>query len=144
MTTSAISVAVEASLEAALIEGLRNSEIIAALLGQPARLFPEPPAEALFPYAVIERHQRRPHGASRVRGDEHRIDIAVYTREGGRCEARMILDALSRAIEDLTVLIADRRVILMHTVYSDTMRTPSRKAFRGLLRLRLLTEEIDR
>jgi|GEM_PF-767982 len=144
MSADALPPAIETSLEIALVDALQGDPTIDALLGPPARLFLEPPAEALFPYAMIERHQRRPKGASRINGDEHRIDIAVYTREGGRREAAAILDAFSAAIDGLILRMAGRRVILIHSVYSDTMRTPSRNAFRGLLRLRLVTEEIDK
>lgn len=132
----------EQALERALVDGLSVRADVQAVLGTPARLYARPTGRPAYPYAVIDRHRIDLHGDSTGQATEHRIDLAVFTRHGGRAEARDALGQLRLAFEGLSLAPEGQRIILAHTVYADTMRTAQLTAFRGLMRLRILMEEL--
>ncbi|MEL7480070.1 MAG: DUF3168 domain-containing protein [Pseudomonadota bacterium] len=127
-------------IETALVDHLIQDPGVRTVLGDPPRLFVNWPRRAPFPYAVIDRHEQKPLRASGSASWEHRIDLAVYTRHGGRAEARDCLGALQAAFEAAPLIVERAHIVLAHVVYADIMRTANLNAFRGLMRLRLVTE----
>ncbi len=130
----------EQALEEALVGGLAAQPEVQSVLGHPARLYARRPGRPAYPYGLVERHSVQPLAAGDGAATEHRIDIALFTRHGGRADARDALAVLRGAFETLHLLPEGRRVILAHTVYADTMRTAQLTAFRGLMRVRILME----
>lgn len=131
----------DADLAAAVLEALRADPDVQAVLGSPARLYDDETRGPAFPYAVLERHERYASDAQGVCGAEHRLSFATYSRYGGRTEAREVLGALRVAVGRLSADLSDQRIVLAHVTYSDAMRTRDLRSFRGVLRVRILTEE---
>ena len=131
----------EAALERAFLEGLRADAAVQAVLGSPARIYDDETTEPVFPYAELDRHEVGNRGASGSPGQAHTLTLAVRSRDGGRAVAKEVLGALRAAAERLDLMLAGQRCVLIQTVYSDVMRTPDLRAFRGIIRIRIITEE---
>ncbi|MEO0550180.1 MAG: DUF3168 domain-containing protein [Pseudomonadota bacterium] len=132
----------DADLLRSVIDDLRLDPDLQGVLGTPARIFDDETQGAAYPYVVLERHECLPADASEVCGAEHRLGFASYSRFGGRREAREILGALRTAIERVQPTLSGQRIVLAHVTYSDAMRTRDRRSFRGVLRARVITEQV--
>ncbi|WP_084395659.1 DUF3168 domain-containing protein [Henriciella aquimarina] len=131
----------EAALERAVLTGLRADTEVQAVLGHPARIFDDESPEPVFPYAELERHEVAERGSAGVPGQVHTLTFAVRSRDGGRAAAKEVLGALRAASERLSLSLAGQRVVLIQPVYGDVMRARDLRSFRGVLRLRIITEE---
>ena len=131
----------EEAVQAALMASLRADADVQSVFGTPARVFDVESEAPLYPYALIERHETSPAGASLVEGIEHRITLACYSRDYGVCGAKACLSALRAAVERAGWAVAGRHVVLAQVVYADAMRTADKRAFRGLVRIRIISEE---
>lgn len=131
----------EAALERAFLVALRADGAVQAVLGNPARIFDDETAEPVFPCAFLERHEVAERSGSGVAGQAHTITLTVRSRDGGRAAAKEVIGALRAAAEAEDLPLSGQRVVLIQTVYSDVMRTPDLREFRGLIRVRIITEE---
>ncbi len=131
----------DAALAEAVLEALRGDTDVQDVLGNPARLFDDETRGAAYPYAVLERHERFSADTSLVCGAEHRISFAAYSRYGGRAEMKEIMGAMRAAVDRMDLTLIGQRVVLAHVVYADAMRTRDRRSFRGVFRIRIITEE---
>lgn len=132
----------EAELSRALLAALKADPDVQGAFGTPARLFDDESRSAPYPFAVLERHETEPSGASGVDGQIQRITLAVYSRRGGRSEAKALLGIVRAAAERAQPVLIGQRIVLLQTVYSDVLRSPDLRRFRGLIRLKIITEEI--
>ena len=115
---------------------------VRAVFGDPPRVFDDETRRAAYPYAVIERHEATPAGASLYEVIEHRITLSTRSRESGRAEALKAVGALRAAIETAELAPSGQNVVLAHVVYADVMRANDLRAFRGLIRVRIVSERI--
>lgn len=129
----------EANVQAALLSVLKAHVGAAAIFE--GRIYDDESEAPAFPFARIERHECRPVGASGGEASEHVFTVAVSSRDGGVHEARGALAALREAVDTGDWALAEGRVVLAYVIYSDAMRQADRRAFRGLLRVRIITEE---
>ena len=128
----------ETAVQAALMAGLRADAGVMAAFGDPARVYDDETRAPAFPFARIERHESVPTGT----GDtEHKISIAVTSREGGLMEAKDALSAIRSAVEGLSWSVAGHHVVMAHVIYADTMRAGDGARYRGLIRIRIISEE---
>ncbi|KCZ46859.1 DUF3168 domain-containing protein [Hyphomonas pacifica] len=132
----------EEAVQAALMEMLRADAGVQAVFGSPARVFDAESEAPMFPHALLERHEVTPEDAALVKGAAHRISLAVYTREGGVRGAKAAVAALRRAVEGASWSVPGVHIVLAHVVYGDVMRTADKRAFRGLIRIRIISEEM--
>jgi Protein of unknown function (DUF3168) len=129
----------EAAVQSALMAGLRADAGVVAAFGDPARVYDDETRAPAFPFARIERHESVPTGT----GDtEHKISIAVTSREGGLMAAKDALSAIRAALEGMAWVVAGHHVVMAHVIYADTMRASGGEAFRGLIRIRIISEEV--
>ena len=126
----------------AVLSALRSDETIQSVLGNPARLFDDESRQPNYPYAVLERHESTDSSSSNHFSLEHRLQFATYSRHGGLREAKAILGALKHAMEHLSLSLTHQRIVLTIPTYCDVMRTQNQTVFRGVLRVRIHTEEI--
>jgi hypothetical protein len=130
----------ETALQKALIETLSSAESVKALLGDPARIFDEPPSDAIFPYATIGRIDAQPNGAAFHDGLAHAVTLHVWSRHGGRAEAQAILAAFRAALDDTALSIEGRRVSLCLVTLVDSFRAGDGRTTQGVLRLKIHSE----
>lgn len=138
-----MSAPVETAVQAALMAGLRADAGVRAFFGDPPRLYDDESEAPAFPFARIDRHECRPIGASDSEAHEHVIVIAVSTRHGGLREAKAALGVLRVSVEALVWDMPGRHVVLAYVTYTDALRQADRRAFRGLIRIRIISEEVS-
>ncbi len=125
-----------------LINALGSSAELQALIGTPARLYSEYVRGAAYPFVLLERHETTEAGAAAVPASAHVFQFASASRHGGLAEAKSIMGALRRAIDELPDALGTQRITLALPLYCDVMRTQNPLIFRGVLRVRLYTEEL--
>jgi len=131
----------EAAVLRAVLDVVRSDAGVREIFGNPPRVFDDETRQAEFPYADVATHEVRPADSSEIPGAEHRISFGVLTRHGGRAEAKEGIGAIRAAIETADISPEGQRVVLAHAVYSDVVRRGDKRAFRGLLRFKIITEE---
>lgn len=129
----------EGHVQAALLSVLRADADVAAIFG--SRIYDDESEAPAFPFVRVERHECRPVGASLGEATEHVFTLAVSSRDGGLREARGALGALRAAVDAAEWNLPEGRIALAYTTYSDVMRQADRRAFRGLIRFRIISEE---
>lgn len=129
----------EARVQAALMAVLKADPAVAGIFGP--RIYDDETEAPAYPFVRLERHECRPAGASLGEASEHVVTLAVSSRDGGVREARAALAALRDAVDAAVWSLPEGRVVLAHVTYSDAMRQADRRAFRGLIRIRMITEE---
>lgn len=132
----------DSDLISTVLEALRDESGLQTLLGSPARVFDDETRASLFPYIVLERCERQDASASGINGADHRLQFATFSRDGGQSAAKELLAALRIALQRIELILDNQHVVLVHPTYSDVMRAPNRQVFRGVMRVRIITEEI--
>ncbi len=125
----------------AVMNALRADAGVQAQFGKPPRVYDDETQGPSYPYATLERHETRAQGAAGVAGTEHILTFAVASRFGGRAYAKEALGALRAAVERADIVPDGQIVVLAYPTYGDVFRTRDRQAFRGILRIRIITEE---
>lgn len=129
----------EGYVQDALLSVLRAHAHVAAIFGP--RIYDDESEAPAYPFVRMERHECRPAGASGGEASEHVFTLAVSSRDGGLREARGALAALREAVDEAEWTLPEGRVALAVTTYSDAMRQADRRAFRGIIRFRIIAEE---
>ncbi len=132
----------EADLQRAVMASLRADAGVRAIFGDPPRVYDDESTGPDYPYAVLERHEASPADSQQVAGMAHTLSFAVISRFGGRLDMREFLGALRSAVEGMELVLQGQRVVLVLVIYSDVLRASDRRAYRGLLRVRIITEEV--
>lgn len=110
-----------------------------AEIGDPPRLYDDPPAEAAFPYITI--------GESRAKewpgvdgGLEHELRLHVFSRYAGRKEIKRILAALYDALHEAALTLTGHRLVNIRYVFGDAFRRQDGETYQGVARFRAVTE----
>lgn len=130
------------ALEAEVSRVLRQASEIKAEFGDPVRLIEDETGRAAFPFLRLSRHDVRPQSDGVAGLSEHRLNIEVLSRAGGRTEASRLVGVAADALRNATLTPAGYRVVLSYPVYADVFLRRDGTTFRGLLRLRALTEPV--
>lgn len=133
----------ESSVQKAVMAALRADINVQEVFGTPARIYDDETESPAYPFAVLERHETRPGGAAGVAGTEHTLTFAVASRFGGRAYASEAMGALRGAIERAELAPEGQVVVLAYPTYGDVFRTRNRRAFRGILRVRIISERVE-
>lgn len=132
------------SVERALAAAIRQHALadagVKAVLGDPARLYDDPPPDPVFPYLTIGRVESRGADASGAEALEHVVTLHVWSRYGGRAEALDAIAALRAALHDAPLSVASRRLVFIFAQFADVFRAGDGRTTHGVLRLRALTE----
>lgn len=126
------------ALQRALYQRLLADPGLKAELGDPPRVYDEPPSSAVFPYLVF--------GEARV-GDyagvdgaaEHDLRFSVHSRHGGRREVKRVLDALYVALHEADFPVDGARLIQLRFVFADIFRRQDGESHQGAARFRAVT-----
>jgi hypothetical protein len=128
----------------ALAAAIRSAALadagVQAFLGDPARLYDEPPADVAFPYVTLGRVESRLLDAAGVDAQEHFVTLHVWSRYGGRAEALDVIGALRSVLHSAPLSVAGRRLVLLFAQFSDVFRAGDGRTTHGVLRLRAVTE----
>jgi len=132
------------SAEKALLEALRVALLadagVQAALGDPARVYDEPPVDVVFPYVTLGRIEGRAVDASATDALEHAVTLHVWSRYGGRAEALDVIGAMRAALHNAALAIEGRKLVLLFAVFADVFRSGDGRTTHGVLRIRAVTE----
>ena len=131
----------EGALQKALIVWLRDDGSIKALLGEPARIWDQPPEGPGFPQLRIGRSESRPVGADGC-GIEHSLTLSCVSRFAGTEEARAVCAAVRVRLHDATLEGDGVRTVSLRVTFVDVFRSADLRRTYAVIRLRAVTEEI--
>lgn len=127
------------ALEGAVLARLAADAGVRALLGDPPRVFDAALARPAYPYLELVRHETRPVGGAEAEADEHRLDVSILSRDGGRDELKAALEAVRAALRGAPPVMEGWRCVLLLPLFADV--TPARFGrWRGLLRIKAVVE----
>jgi len=129
----------ESALQRALIGWLRDDATVQALLGDPARVWDQPPGEPVFPYLTLGRGESRPVRADGC-GVEHQLTLACHSRFGGSEEARAVCAAVRARLTDAVIEADGVRTISLKVTFTDVFRSGDQRRTHGIMRVRAVTE----
>lgn len=132
------------SPDAALAAAMRTAALahadVKAALGDPARVYDDPPPDPVFPYVTLGRVENRPVDASAAEATEHAITLHVWSRYGGRAETLEVIGALRTALHDAPLAVDGRKLVFLFAQFADVFRSGDGRTTHGVLRFRALTE----
>ena len=131
----------ESALQKGLIAWLRADEVVQAVLGEPARIWDEPPAAPVFPYLKVGASQSQPVRAADC-GIEHSVTLHCVSRFAGSEEARAICAAVRARLDGAVIETDGVRTISLKTTFTDIFRSPDLRRTHGVIRVRAVTEEM--
>ncbi|MDB5420311.1 MAG: hypothetical protein JWR59_258 [Brevundimonas sp.] len=131
----------ESALQKGLIAWLKADEALQALLGEPTRIWDEPPMQPGVPHLRVGGSQSRAVNAEGC-GIEHTLTLHCVSRFGGTEEARAICAAVRARLEGATVEADGVRTISLRTTFTDIFRSADLRRTYGVIRVRAVTEDI--
>jgi hypothetical protein len=131
----------ESALQKMLIAWLGADATLKALLGDPARIWDEPPTSAVWPQVLIGRSESRAVAADGC-GVEHVLNLNCVSRFGGNEEARAICAAVRARLNEAALTGDGVRTVSLRVTFSDVFRSGDLRRTYGVMRVRAVTEDI--
>lgn len=114
---------------------------IIAMLGDPPRIYDDPPGASALPAVQIGDGLESDWSTQTDKGAEHDLTIHVWSRAGGRKEARAILARICGVLHVAELALEDNTLINLRFVNSQVMRESDGETYHGIARYRAVTEE---
>lgn len=124
-------------LEDEVIRALAEAGDIQEAFGTPVRILNGEEGRAAFPFLRLARHEIRDDGQL----SDHRLSVEIYSRSGGRAEANRLIALVADALRAAELSPAGQSLVVFYPVFSDVFLRADGTTFRGLLRLRAITDE---
>lgn len=127
------------ALQQAVYAYLAADGHLKALIGDPARIYDDAPADAVFPFLTIGQARLNDwHGAEG--GVEHDLRLYAWSRYAGRKEIKDITSAVYDALHDATLSPAGHALVNLRFVFADIFRRQDGDTYQGVMRYRAVTE----
>ena len=133
----------ERALQQALLTKLRGNGDLTALLGNPPRVYDEPPADPVYPYVSLGRSETRPWGGLDGEGLEHVLSLTVVSVFGGSEEAKAVMALVRLSLHGAALSLDGNRLINLRVTYADLFKAADWRSTYGVLRLRAVTEPLN-
>ena len=133
----------ERALQQALLTKLRGNGDLTALLGNPPRVYDEPPADLVYPYVSLGRSETRPWGGLDGEGLEHVLSLTVVSVFGGSEEAKAVMALVRLSLHGAALSLDGHRLINLRVTYADLFKAADWRSTYGVLRLRAVTEPLN-
>ena len=133
----------ERALQQALLTKLRGNGDLKALLGNPPRVYDEPPADLVYPYVSLGRSETRPWGGLDGEGLEHVLNLTVVSVFGGSEEAKAVMALVRLSLHGAALSLDGHRLINLRVTYADLFKAADWRSTYGVLRLRAVTEPLN-
>ena len=127
------------ALRAAIHDALVTDGALTALLGGP-KVYDEPPTGAAFPYVTLGDARIEDFSAGGDPGQEHRLTLHAWSRQGGHKEAHMIAGALLGALDDAPLAPVGHTLVNLRFSVADIRREADGRTYHALVRFRAVTE----
>jgi hypothetical protein len=133
----------ERALQQALLTKLKGNGDLMALLGNPPRVYDEPPADLVYPYVSLGRSETRPWGGLDGEGLEHVLSLTVVSVFGGSEEAKAVMALVRLSLHGAALSLDGHRLINLRVTYADLFKAADWRSTFGVLRLRAVTEPLN-
>jgi hypothetical protein len=133
----------ERALQLALLTKLRANGDLTALLGNPPRVYDEPPADLVYPYLSLGRSETRPWGGLDGEGLEHVLSLTIVSVFGGSEEAKAVMALVRLSLHGANLSLDGHRLINLRVTYADLFKAADWRSTFGVLRLRAVTEPLN-
>jgi hypothetical protein len=128
-----------AALRAAIHDALVADGALGALLGG-SKVYDEPPKAAAFPYVTLGEARVADFSTASDTGEEHRLTLHAWSRQGGHRQAHMIAGALLLALDDAPLAPAGHTLVNLRFATADIRRESDGRTYHALVRFRAVTE----
>ncbi|AXS39963.1 DUF3168 domain-containing protein [Breoghania sp. L-A4] len=126
-------------LQGVLVAALRADDTLIAMLS-PDGVRDGAARGARFPYVEIGTWDDRDVGAQGWAGRDHRFEILVWSRAGGRSEALRIMERVGVIAEGISADIGAFRLVNLVRLADRVSRWRDGRSWRGVVVFRALTE----
>lgn len=126
-------------LQAAIFARLAGDAALTALIGG-ARIHDAPPRAAAVPYVALGAWTTRSLDTAEAAASEHRFEIRIASRQGGRAEATAIAERVAAALEAAPPAPAGHRLANLRVVARTVAEAGDRRSFEAVLVFRAVTE----
>lgn len=133
----------ERALQQALLTKLKDNADLAVLLGNPPRVYDQPPADLVYPYVSLGRSETRPWGGLDGEGLEHVLSLTVVSVFGGSEEAKAVMALVRLSLHGAVLSLDGHRLINLRVTYADLFKAADWRSTYGVLRLRAVTEPLN-
>lgn len=130
----------EGALIKAMIAHLAADNGIRSLLGDPARIWDQPPTGAVFPHLILGRTESRPVAADGG-GMDHVLTLTCASTFGGAEEARAVAAAVRARLQEADLSADGVRTVSVRVTFTDVFRPGDFKRAFAVMRVRAVTEE---
>ena len=127
------------SLQRAIYAHLLADAGVKALIGDPARVYDDPPVGAVFPYLTLGEAKTRTL-AGVEGGVEHDIRLYAFSKYAGRLEIKQIMGAAYDALHDAALALQDHQLISLRFVFGDAFRRIDGETYQAVSRFRAVTQ----
>jgi hypothetical protein len=128
-----------AALRAAIHDALVANAGLVALLGGP-HIYDEPPQTPAFPYVTLGEARIEDLSGDDTPGQEHRLILHAWSRQGGHREAHLIAGALLQALDDAALAPVGHHLVNLRFSVADIRRETDGRTYHALVRFRAVTE----
>ncbi len=128
------------ALHKALLDHLRADPDLVPLLGDPPRVYDQPPDEPAWPLVLLGRAETRPWGGLDGEGVEHALTLTCLSRFDGAEETKAIVAAIRARLHGAALTLEGHRLVNLRVTYADVFRAADARIVQGVLRLRAVTE----
>ena len=129
------------ALRAAVRSRLVEDATLVALLGGP-RIYDEVPSGTGAPYIVLADMESREAGSSVEEGEEHRLTVNIWSREGGLAEALGAAACVTSSLDGANLDLAGHNLANLRWLATDARRAGDGRHRLASLRFRALTEPV--
>lgn len=110
-------------------------------LGDPARLYDDPPEDPVFPYLTYGPIRSEDNSVDGARLTTHLITLHVWSRYTGRAEALALMGTIASVLTSAPMSLAGAALVNRHIIYTDIFRASDGLTLHGIVRLRVSTDQ---
>lgn len=126
------------NLQKAIFARLVADAGLIAELGDPPRVYDDPPADAVFPYVLLGEARSAPL-AGVDGGLEHDVRLQIFSRYAGRREVKRLIDALYDALHEADFAVDGASLVNCRFVFGDVFWRAGGEFYQGVARFRAVT-----
>jgi len=120
---------------------LSSDMSVQAVLGNPPRLYDNPPEDPVFPYLTYGPMRSEDISADGARMSSHVMTLHIWSRYSGRAQVMELLQAVTGALESGELSLPDMALVQAKVRYTDIFRAPDGLTLHGLIRFSLITDQ---
>ena len=129
------------ALQKAIHEALATDAALIAVLGG-TRIHDDPPQDGPFPFVSLGQTSAVDWGTGTEDGEEHTVTLHVWSRQGGKKEAQVIMAAIRAVLHQASLTLGNHRLVNLRHEFSDARRDADGETMHGTVRYRAVTEPL--